>query len=106
MIELIEKAVLTGLGVMSLSQKKAEEFVSDLKEKYKVGEDEGKALVDKLQNMAKDARERVSEMADKEVKGAIERFGLVPREEYDRLVKRVEALEAKLTSCTEPGTEC
>lgn len=105
MIELIEKAVLTGLGVMSLSQKKAEEFVTDLKEKYKVGEDEGKALVEKLQNMAKDARERVAEMADKEVKGAIERLGLVSREEYDRLLKRVDALEAQLAS-KEPGTEC
>lgn len=105
MIELIEKAVLTGLGVMSLSQKKAEEFVTDLKDKYKVGEDEGKALVEKLQNMAKDARERVAEMADKEVKGAIDRLGLVPREEYDRLLKRVDALEAQLAS-KEPGTEC
>ena len=105
MIELIEKAVLTGLGVMSLSQKKAEELVTDLKEKYKVGEDEGKALVEKLQNMAKDARERVADMADKEVKGAIERFGLVPREEFDRLLKRVDALEAQLAS-KEPGTEC
>ena len=105
MIELIEKAVRTGLGGMSLSQKKAEELVTDLKEKYKVGEDEGKALVEKLQNMAKDARERVADMADKEVKGAIERFGLVPREEYDRLLKRVDALEAQLAS-KEPGTEC
>jgi polyhydroxyalkanoate synthesis regulator phasin len=105
MIELIEKAVLTGLGVMSLSQKKAEEFVADLKEKYKVGEDEGKALVEKLQSMAKDARERVAEMADKEVKGAIDRFGLVPREEYDRLVKRLDALEAKLAS-TDSSPEC
>lgn len=105
MIELIEKAVLTGLGVMSLSQKKAEEFVSDLKEKYKLGEDEGRALLEKLQNAARDARERISEMADMEVKRAIERFGLVPREEYDRLVKRVEALEARL-NMNEPGAEC
>lgn len=105
MIELIEKTVLAGLGVMSLSQKKAEEFVTELKEKCKVGEDEGRAILEKLQNVAKDTRERVNEIADMEVKQAIERFGLVPREEYDRLVKRVEALEAKLAS-TGPGTEC
>lgn len=105
MIELIEKAMLTGLGVMSLSQKKAEEFLTDLKEKYKVGEDEGKALLEKLQATAKEARERVAEMADLEVKGAIDRFGLVPREEYERLEKRVEALEKRL-NITDPSTEC
>lgn len=104
MIELFEKALLTGLGVVSLSQKKAEEFVTDLKEKYKVGEDEGKALLEKLQKMASETRERVQEMADEEVKKAIERFGLVPRDEYERLVKRVEALEAQRN--VEPGPEC
>jgi|SRR5919108_4336242 polyhydroxyalkanoate synthesis regulator phasin len=105
MIELIEKAMLTGLGVMSLSQKKAEEFLADLKDKYKVGEDEGKALLEKLQSTAKEARERVAEMADLEVKRAIERFGLVSREEYERLEKRVEALEKRL-NITDPSTEC
>lgn len=105
MIELIEKAVLTSLGVMSLTQKKAEELLTDLKEKYKVGEDEGKAFLDKLQTMARDTKERVAEMADQEVKMAIERFGLVPREEYERLEKRVEALEKRL-NITDPGTEC
>ena len=105
MIEIIEKAVLTGIGVISLSQKKAEEFLSELKEKYKVGEEEGKAFLDKLQKMAGEAKERVAEMAEQEVKRAVDRFGLVPREEYDRLVKRVEALEAKL-NITDPGCEC
>ena len=105
MIELIEKAVLTGLGVMSLSQKKADELLTDLKDKYKVGEEEGKAFLDKLQSMAGEAKERVAEMADLEVKRAIDRFGLVPREEYDRLARRVEALEAKL-NITDPGNGC
>lgn len=105
MIELIEKAVLTGLGVMSLSQKKAEELLADLKEKYKVGEDEGKAFLDKLQGMAKEMKDRVAEMADIEVKKSIERLGLVPREEYERLERRVEALEAKL-NIGNPASEC
>ncbi|ANA40776.1 MULTISPECIES: phasin family protein [Geobacter] len=105
MIELFEKVFLTGLGVVSLSQKKVEECLVDLKEKYKVGEDEGKAILEKIQTMAKDVRERIEEMADVEVKRAIDRLGLVPREEYDRLAKRVEALEAK-AGIGDPSTEC
>jgi len=33
MFELLEKAVLTGIGAVSLSQKMAEEFLADLKER-------------------------------------------------------------------------
>lgn len=96
MLEVFEKAVLTGLGVVSLSQKKAEEFVAELKEKYKVSEEEGKTFLDKLQNMAKEGKERIAEMADIEVKKSMDRLGLVSREEFDLLMKRVEDLENRL----------
>lgn len=100
MFELFEKAVLTGLGAISLTQKKTEEFLAELKEKYKVNEEEGKAFIEKIQGMAKDGRERVTELAEKEVKKVIERIGLVPRDEFDRLQKRVTELEKQL-----PGAE-
>lgn len=93
MFELLEKAVLTGLGFVSLSQKKAEEFLDELKEKYKVSEEEGKAFLDKMQGMARESRDRIAEIAETEVKKVIDKVGLVPREEFDRLQKRVEALE-------------
>ncbi len=105
MIELFEKTVLTGLGVLALSQKKAEELVKELKEKYKVSEEEGKEFLNKIQDMAKEGRERVAEMADAEVKKVIERIGLVPREEFDRLQKRVAELEQRLPG-TGPGESC
>ena len=105
MFELIEKAVLTGLGAISLTQKKAEEIITELKEKYKVSEEEGKAFLDKIQGMAKEGRERVGEIAETEVKKVIDRMGLVPRDEFDRLQKRVDELEKRLPP-TEPGEQC
>lgn len=105
MFELLEKAVLTGLGALSLTQKKAEEIITELKDKYKMSEDEGKAFLDKVQGMAKEGRERIAEIADTEVKKVIERVGLVPREEYDRLQKRVEELEKRLSG-DDPGESC
>ena len=94
MFELLEKAILTGLGAAALSQKMAEEFVKDLKEKYKVSEDEGKAFLDKLQDMAKEGRAKLSAAAEEEVKKAMDRMGVVSREEFLRLQKRVELLES------------
>jgi polyhydroxyalkanoate synthesis regulator phasin len=96
MFELLEKAVLTGLGALSLTQKKAEEILVELKEKYKLSEDEGKAFLEKVQGMAKEGRERIAEIADTEVKKVVERVGLVPREEFDRLQKRLEELEKRM----------
>ena len=96
MFELLEKAVLTGLGALSLTQKKAEEILVELKEKYKLSEDEGKAFLEKVQGMAKEGRERIAEIADTEVKKVVERVGVVPREEFDRLQKRLEELEKRI----------
>lgn len=93
MFELLEKAVLTGLGFVSLSQKKAEEFLAELKEKYKVSEEEGKVFLEKMQGMAKENRDRIIEMSETEVKKVTDRFGMVSREEFDRLEKRTAALE-------------
>ena len=106
MFELFEKAVLTALGAAALSQKKGEEIVQELKARYKMSEEEGKAFLDRLQEMAKAGRERTTEMAEEEVKRAMERMGMVRREDFDRLERRVKALEALQMQDEEPGTEC
>jgi polyhydroxyalkanoate synthesis regulator phasin len=105
MFELLEKAVLTGLGALSLTQKKAEEIITELKDKYKLSEEEGKVFLDRLQGIAKEGRERVGEIAETEVKKVIERVGLVSRDEFDRLQKRVDELETRLQG-SEPGESC
>jgi polyhydroxyalkanoate synthesis regulator phasin len=98
MFELLEKAVMTTIGVAAITQKKAEELVAEMKDKYKLSEDEGKHLVERIQSIAKDSREKVMEMAETEVKKVIDRLGMVSREEYERLAKRVEELETRLNS--------
>lgn len=98
MFELFEKAVLTGIGALSLTQKKGEEILADLKEKYKFSEEEGKAFLDKLQGMAKETRDKIAEAAEVEVKKAVERVGLVPKSDYDALLQRVEEIEKKLAA--------
>jgi polyhydroxyalkanoate synthesis regulator phasin len=105
MFELFEKAVLTGLGAISLTQKKGEEFLGELKEKYKLSEEEGREFFDKMQEMAKGGRERIAEMAETEVQKVISRIGLVPRADFDSLQLRVEELEKRLQG-TESGEPC
>lgn len=96
MLDLIEKVVMTTIGVAAITQKKAEELVAEMKERYKLSEDEGKQMVDRIQTMARENREKVREMAEGEVKKVVERLGLVSMEEFELLKKRVQELEARL----------
>ena len=49
MLEMLEKAVMTTIGVAVITQKKAEELAAELKERFKLSEDEGKSLVERIQ---------------------------------------------------------
>ena len=98
MFELFEKAVLTGIGALSLTQKKGEELLADLKEKYKFSEEEGKAFLDKIQGVAKETRDKITEAAEAEVKKTVERIGLVAKADFDALQQRLEELEKKLAT--------
>lgn len=96
MLEIIEKTLLAGIGVVSLTQKKAEELIDELKEKLNLSEDEGKKLLDKLQEAAKENQQRLEELAREEVKKACERVGIITEEEFSGLKKKVAELEKHL----------
>jgi len=96
MFDHLEKAFLAGLGAVSLSKQKTEEFLAELKKSYQLSEEEGKAFLETAQARMKEGRERLSEMAETEVKKVVDKIGLVPRQEFDSLLKRVEELEEKL----------
>jgi polyhydroxyalkanoate synthesis regulator phasin len=96
MIELLEKTLLAGMGALSLSQKKAEELTQELKQRFNVSEEEGKALLSRLQEGARENQQKLEELARGEVRLACERMGVVTREEFDKLAKKVSHLEKQL----------
>lgn len=96
MLETIEKALLAGMGAVSLTQKKAEEFIQEVKQRYNVSEEEGKALLDKLQEAARENQKKLEELAKQEVRNACERLGVVTLEEFEKLQKKVQKLEKQL----------
>lgn len=98
MIELLEKTLLAGMGALSLSQKKAEELIQELKQRFDVSEEEGKVLLSRLQESARENQQKLEELARGEVRLACERMGVVTREEFDKLVKKVGQLEKQLKS--------
>jgi len=98
MIELFEKTLLAGMGALSLSQKKAEELIQELRQRFDVSEEEGKVLLSRLQESARENQQKLEELARGEVRLACERMGVVTREELDKLAKKVAQLEKQLKS--------
>ncbi len=96
MINLLEKTLLTALGAATLSQKKAEELLQELRQKFNVTEEEGKAFLGKVQDMARQNQEKLEALAQEEVHKACGRLGVVTREEFDKLKKKVSQLEKKI----------
>jgi polyhydroxyalkanoate synthesis regulator phasin len=95
MIELLEKSILTAVGAMTLTQKKAEELMKEMREKLNISEEEGKAFLKKIQEAAAQNQEKLQEQARVEVRNACERMGVVTADEFDKLKKRVALLEKK-----------
>ncbi len=91
MIELLEKTVLTVVGAATLTQKKAEELLAELREKLNISEEEGKDFLKKIQETVVQSQEKLQEQAREEVKKACERA-----EEFNKLKKKVAQLEKKL----------
>ena len=96
MLEMIEKSLLTAIGAMTLSQKKAEELVGDLREKLNLSEEEGKAFLKKVQDVAMENQAKLEEAAQEEVKKACDRLGVVTQGEFNQLKRKVSQLEKKL----------
>lgn len=96
MIELFEKTLLTAVGAVNLTQKKAEELLHELRDKLNISEEEGKAFLEKVQEAVAQNQEKLQEQAREEVKKACERMGVVTNAEFEKLKKKVALLERKL----------
>ncbi len=96
MIELLEKTMLTAVGAMTLTQKKAEELIKEMREQLNISEEEGKAFLQKIQDAAAENQEKMQKQAQEEVKNHLERMGAVTQEDFNKLKKKVAALEKKV----------
>jgi polyhydroxyalkanoate synthesis regulator phasin len=96
MIDLIEKTILAGVGVLALSQKKAEELVEDLKKRLNLSEEEGRALLENLKTAAEENQQKLEKIAREEIDKNLEKIGVVKQKEFDSLKKKVASLEKQM----------
>lgn len=99
MKETLKKAFYVGLGVISLTKDKVEEWGKKLAEEANMSEEEGKKFYEELSEKAREAREKLEKNIDELVQKALKKSGAATKEEFDALAARVAALEAKADEC-------
>jgi polyhydroxyalkanoate synthesis regulator phasin len=96
MIDLIKKAVLTGIGVAALTRDKVEEFSKELIDKGKLSEQEGEKFLQDMQKRAEESRDALKNQTDKFVESALNRMQLAKSSDLEKLQVEIEALRKEI----------
>ena len=96
MVDLIKKALYTGVGLAVLTKEKAEELVKDLTQQAKLSEQEGKELFEGLLKQSEQARNDFQVKIDEAVLTVVKRLNLATKDEVASLKAKVEELASKV----------
>jgi len=96
MVDLIKKALYTGVGLAVLTKEKAEELVKDLTQQAKLSEQEGKELFEGLLKQSEQARNDFQAKIDEAVLTVVKRLNLATKDEVASLKAKVEELSSKI----------
>jgi polyhydroxyalkanoate synthesis regulator phasin len=98
MSEMIRKMGLFSVGVISLTQEKAEEFTQEMIKKGEMSREEGKKFV---REILSEKEKQVKDLEDKindKVENVMKKSGVVMKSEISALEKKIEELEKTIQS--------
>lgn len=98
MIDLVKKAMFTGIGMLSLSKDKIEEISRDFIEKGKMSEQEGAKLVDELFKKSEESRKNLQTQVENQVRAMMEKMDLSSKKDLAALQNELAEIKAELNS--------
>jgi polyhydroxyalkanoate synthesis regulator phasin len=96
MIDLFKKGLFLGMGLFEEGREKVEALVDDLIKAGEVAKEERTKTIEKYVQKIKEQEKIISEKINIEIKKAIEKFGIPTKDDFEKLVKEVEALKKKV----------
>ena len=93
MIELIKKAMFTGIGVMSLTKEKVEEIAGEFVEKGKLSEQEGQKLVQEMLQRSEDSKTQLKQQIEAAVQATLSKMDIPKKSDIDDLRNELTALK-------------
>ena len=96
MIDLVKKAMFTGLGVMSLTKEKVEEIAKDFVEKGQLSEQEGRTLVKEMLEKSEESKNEIKKQIDTAVKAALSQMDIASKTDLEAVRTEIEQLRNAL----------
>ncbi|HOL00560.1 MAG TPA: phasin family protein [Paludibacteraceae bacterium] len=101
MSEIIKNAVLAGIGLISLTREKAEEFAKELIKKGELSENEKAKFVKDVLEQSEKSKREIEEKIEKTVETVMAKMNIPSKKEFEELKKKVEELSQLLNKKTE-----
>lgn len=101
MIDLIKKAVLTGVGVASLTKEKVEELAQEITEKTKMSEAEGEKFLEEMLERAEESKTALKTQTDNIVKKVVSKMQFAQVEDIESLKNEIEKLRVEIENLKE-----
>lgn len=96
-MDIIKKAMFFGLGLLSLTKEKAEEFVDDLIKRGELSRKEKFKMVDRLLKEAERQEDELVQRINRSIQKIITDLGLPTKKDIDGISKRLEEIEKKIS---------
>jgi polyhydroxyalkanoate synthesis regulator phasin len=96
MIELVKKAMFTGIGMMSLTKDKVEEVAQDFIEKGKMSKQEGEKFVSDLLKSSEESKQDLKKQVEESVSGMMGKMDIASKSDVAALREELAEIKAKL----------
>jgi polyhydroxyalkanoate synthesis regulator phasin len=85
---LLEKSLLAGLGLLSMTREKAQEVIDELSQEGEVQKNEAKEWVDQLSSRGEEERQALRKLVRDEMKKVMDEMGLATKEDIQKLIDK------------------
>ena len=98
MFDMFKKMSLFGIGVVSLTQEKIEEFTQEMIKQGEMGKEEGKKFVKEILSEKEKQLKDIEEKINERVRENIKKSGIVMKSDITALERKLEKLEKTIQS--------
>ena len=92
MINLVKKAMFTGVGALSLTKEKVEEIVGEFVKKGKLSKQEGEKLVEEMLNRSEESKNELKQQIDSTVHAALAKLEIATKSDIAELKSQISEL--------------
>ncbi|MDD3191074.1 MAG: phasin family protein [Candidatus Pacebacteria bacterium] len=93
---LLEKIILSGLGLASLSQDKAQKMIDELVKEGEVSQKDGAIMVKKIMDGVEKNKKEIEKMTEKAVREVVTKINVPSKKDISALEKKIDDLNKKL----------